>query len=265
MKIPQIYILIDPITNDVRYVGKTVSLLQKRLWNHCRDKSITHKTSWIKSLKENGLKPLIRTVELCNENELNDREIYWIYYFRKIYNLTNLTDGGDGLPIGFKHSVDTKKKISESSKKENNGKFKIGHKRLNDEKALENIKKNILVYDIDGNFIKEIKGIKTASVILNINKNLISSCLKNHSEHTKEFRFFYYFDNYPIKIDSIRDKIILRNRKIKEYKNGIFIKEYLNAKEASDVLKISYKALNNILNGKAKNSIKYPDTTWIYN
>ena len=52
MEVTFIYILIDPITNQVRYVGKTNNISQryKAHLNRARKHQI-HKANWIKSLK----------------------------------------------------------------------------------------------------------------------------------------------------------------------------------------------------------------------
>jgi len=89
MRIAQIYSLVDPITNEIRYIGKTIMPLSKRLSTHYRDKHLTHKTCWITSLKKVGLKPLIKSIEICDEETLTEREIYWISYFKEKCNLTN--------------------------------------------------------------------------------------------------------------------------------------------------------------------------------
>jgi len=262
MKVPQIYILIDPISNDIRYVGKTIQPLSKRLSSHYKDKHLTYKTRWIKSL--GGLKPIIKTLEFCDESELNEREIYWISHFRSICKLTNITDGGDGLPIGFKHTKETKNKISIAGKRLNDGNFKKGHERINKDLAIENTKKKILIYDLDGNFINEMKGIKEAGIALNINKNNITDCLKNRLSHIRNFRFFYYTENFQLKIESIRDNIKEYNKKVIEYEGGIFIKEYSSATEVSKILNIKYYTVHNILSGKTKKCREYPNKLWIY-
>lgn len=94
-----IYGLIDPITNELRYIGRSSSGLQrprchftpcilKKEKNHCHN--------WIKSLINKNLKPEIIIIETFdNSNNLNEAEIYWIAYFKFLgCNLTNLTDGG---------------------------------------------------------------------------------------------------------------------------------------------------------------------------
>lgn len=57
-------------------------------------------------------------VEECDENALNDREIYWIAEYDSYHNGYNQTLGGGGVR-GFKHDEETKQRISESLKGEN--------------------------------------------------------------------------------------------------------------------------------------------------
>jgi hypothetical protein len=91
----RIYALVDPQTNEVRYVGKTKRTLRIRLRAHITDnpKHNTHKFNWIKKLKSFGFEPIIIELEVCNENNWIEREKYWIQQYN---NLTNLTTGGEG-------------------------------------------------------------------------------------------------------------------------------------------------------------------------
>lgn len=58
-----IYLLIDPASRDVRYVGQTVQALHQRLSSHIRrsNKQQNKKALWIRDLLSKGLKPLIKT------------------------------------------------------------------------------------------------------------------------------------------------------------------------------------------------------------
>lgn len=93
----RIYALSDPITGEVRYIGKTVKHIETRLSEHL-SKSIknptNYKDSWVISLNNKGLKPLISVVEMCEKDCWEEREKYWIDYYRKISRLTNISDGG---------------------------------------------------------------------------------------------------------------------------------------------------------------------------
>lgn len=94
----KIYGLYDPTdtSESIRYVGKTIQNLGKRLQGHI-DESIknnpsTYKKNWINSLLNRGIRPKIKLIEVCEESNWEQRERYWI---ANIHNLTNLTLGGE--------------------------------------------------------------------------------------------------------------------------------------------------------------------------
>jgi hypothetical protein len=98
-----IYVLLDPRTLMVRYVGKTVSRLSLRLSQHINQAHLpghnTRRDNWIRSLRAIGLSPLIGKIEACGE-DWSCREKYWIGRFRaEGVDLTNHADGGEG-PAG---------------------------------------------------------------------------------------------------------------------------------------------------------------------
>lgn len=94
MKEVKIYKLIDPISNEVRYVGKTINSLEYRLYKHINDKPLhnTYKHNWIQSLIKLNLKPIIQLIEICDDIDWKERERYWISFYS---NLTNNTTGGE--------------------------------------------------------------------------------------------------------------------------------------------------------------------------
>lgn len=112
----KIYKLICPISNEIRYVGKTTQTLSARLSVHLSCKSKCHRTSWITSLKNKGFKPLIQLIEEVEDSIWAEKEIYWIKYHKDIgCNLCNHTLGGEG-QRGVKFSEETKQKMSNSRK-----------------------------------------------------------------------------------------------------------------------------------------------------
>lgn len=92
-----IYSLTDPITNQIRYVGKTVNL-EQRLYNHINHAKIMkykrHVCYWINSLLKQGKLPIMNVLEKCDENNWQEKEIYWIEQLQG--NLCNHTLGGEG-------------------------------------------------------------------------------------------------------------------------------------------------------------------------
>jgi len=105
-----IYILTDPITNEVRYVGKTINTA-KRFAHHLSNNTKTHCRSWIKSLLNKNLLPVFSIIDETTENWA-ELEKYWIAQFKEWgFKLTNHTLGGEGL-FGMKVSQETKDKKS---------------------------------------------------------------------------------------------------------------------------------------------------------
>ena len=151
----KIYFLKDPRTNQIRYVGKTTKKLSHRLLNgHLKDKSKTHKTSWINSLKKENLIPIIELVKFCSSEKLcNFSESFFIKLFGRADRnngiLVNATDGGEGV-AGRILSQKTKNKIGKANKIKLSGiKFtderkknlKISYKNIPEETKKETAKK----------------------------------------------------------------------------------------------------------------------------
>lgn len=109
----QIYALLDPVTEEVRYVGQSKDAVE-RLRGHlgrARDGVNTHLYCWLRKIGKPGLRILeeVQTRPLADE-----RERHWIAWFRaQGMNLTNIAPGGTG---GYEHSEHTKQKISAAKK-----------------------------------------------------------------------------------------------------------------------------------------------------
>ena len=95
----RIYCLIDPRTQEVRYIGKTDKEIQTRLSQHiskAKNRPTTHRDKWISNLLSINLIPEISVVEYCLPELWKSREVYWIALYRKSADLTNHSDGGEG-------------------------------------------------------------------------------------------------------------------------------------------------------------------------
>lgn len=109
-----IYALLDPRDRTIRYIGKTVSEPLRRWKSHLWQPSHTYKWFWICALKLRGLKPVWQTLEVVPISEdWEARERAWIARgHAEGWPLTNLTDGGDGWPVGYKHTAESREKMS---------------------------------------------------------------------------------------------------------------------------------------------------------
>ncbi len=117
----KIYTLSDPISREVKYVGRTTVSLNSRLSKHLCDRRDNKRTRWIKSL---GYKPVIDILDETNDETL---ESFYISYFLFIgFDLVNSKIGDDINPTmrrkismsntGKTVSKETRDKISNLNK-----------------------------------------------------------------------------------------------------------------------------------------------------
>jgi group I intron endonuclease len=174
-----IYTLSCPITNEIKYIGKSDNP-KKRLTKHLSEKKSTLKNNWIKSLKKNGLKPKMEILDEVLKEEWKFWEIYWIEQFKVWgFYLKNSTIGGEGGDIFNSLSEDKKKDIKRKisirmsnrivSKQTKNKLSEIAKNRTYSKKTKEKFKqsklgkfgklhngsKEIFQYDIEEKFIKK--------------------------------------------------------------------------------------------------------------
>ena len=191
-----IYKIICPITKEVRYIGKTINL-QRRIYQHtCKSGRLKnrHLSNWINKLyKEFKLKPVFKIVEIVNKNNWQEREIFWINFYRTQNKLCNHTNGGEGCH-GRKMSEELKKKISKTHKgKKKNYKCVGGvkvhkeetKKRISIKKKNNNCAEKPLILYRENIPIKIFKSSTEASQITEISISAISNNLKGLSKKTK--------------------------------------------------------------------------------
>jgi len=205
----KIYTLKDPITNEIRYIGKTIKTLEWRLYQHLHN-TITYKSknaSWIKSLIKKGLKPIIELLDETTDSNWKYIEIYWISQFKTWgFNLTNMTDGGDGnnnqiitkeSNIKRRNKLIGKKrdpKIGEKISKKLSGR-ELSNKRKKQisEYVIKNQGRVVLQYDMNWNFIKEWRCLKEAakSCIKSGNASRIIKVCKNKANSAGGYKWKY--------------------------------------------------------------------------
>lgn len=109
-----IYGLVDPRTNQLRYIGQTRRKLEKRLSQHitaAKRGTSLHSSAWIRGLVDGGLSPECFVVEtLYNQDDANSAEQFWIEYFKFIgCDLVNRAIGG-GQVRGWRHTTEQREK-----------------------------------------------------------------------------------------------------------------------------------------------------------
>lgn len=90
-----VYALIDPLTDEVRYIGSSCNA-KRRYIKHIsdHDKSNLNKQAWIDGLKNQGMRPsLVILEDMLEKAQCLIRERHLIQlYVRKGANLTNMRE-----------------------------------------------------------------------------------------------------------------------------------------------------------------------------
>lgn len=278
-----IYTLSDPITNEIKYCGKTKNI-KERLIGHLKEKkSNQDKISWVKKIKFNGLKPILEIIDEVDENNWDFWEKFWIAQLKCWgFELFNKTDGGEYSVTGYKHTEEAKRKISKSqigrkiSKewRENISKGRKGIK-FSDEhiKNLSNSIKskwNNIEYRKSNSFshsglsfsMKSIFqiNIKTGEILNRFNSitdaykhlginpkngSLLSSACKGKTKSAYRYYWCYSkdYDNFIFK-----QYYRIYNPILQFDNNGNLIKEYSNITEAAKENKLKQSSISHALN-----------------
>lgn len=90
------------ITNDVNgkvYIGKTLFSVEKRWKEHLNDsrRERCKNRPLYRAMNKYGVEHFhIETIEQCTDENVSDKEKYWISYYKSYHNGYNATYGGDG-------------------------------------------------------------------------------------------------------------------------------------------------------------------------
>ena len=205
-----IYSLSDPITGEIRYVGKTKNFTIRRYAHRSKQKYSTYCTNWITSLLSKGLKPIMEILDEVEEKEWCFWEQYWISQCKAWgFRLTNLTEGGTNF-----------------SKKDT---------------PLPSNTKTICRYTLLGDFLDEHLSSKKLANKLKVYDSNIRFAAHNGTS-CAGYRFAFY------KVDKLT--VTHRVKKaINQYDlEGNFIAEYVSTREACRITGVDYSNIGKVLN-----------------
>lgn len=275
-----IYALLDPKTNNIRYVGQTTQKVNLRYNGHLneaiRHKKRTKVKNWIKSLLNQNLKPkLIELENADNFNKLCELEKFYISYFNFLTNnsLLNHTEGGEGTP-GRILSKNTKKLISKANKglkrseecKKKISNSKIGHKHSDEYKIkARSWHKKRPIIDLETLEIYE--SIMDASRKLNVSSGHIATTLKE-KRYTIKNRYLEYLPNNILDLESWSNNLLTDKKLEKKYKDlkkfqqkAIFCVEtgeiFESIKQAAKQLNLDSSRISAVCKNKRKSTGNY--------
>lgn len=94
-----IYKVKNEITGKI-YIGQAVNIIKRwkqHINNYDNQNEKIYDTYFYRSIRKHGIENFsFSIVELCNQNELNEKETKWINYYDSYHNGYNSTLGGDG-------------------------------------------------------------------------------------------------------------------------------------------------------------------------
>lgn len=194
--------------NNIRYVGVTTKSVIERFYGHkyCAmhpEKRGLPVHKWMYSHYEKGEDIIVTQIDSCDESEWENREKYWIDFYKKGgCLLTNISEGGKG--------IITKEMRSKSSI----------------ERSVNKHKKSIIALNKDGSFYKKYNSIKDATLDLNLKSySSISNVLNKRSKSASGFLWIFE-DEY----DSNKNysyEIINKGNTVYEFDiDGILLNEY---------------------------------------
>lgn len=224
IKIVYIYKLINPIDNQIFYVGYTNNP-KKRLIEHLRTKGRREKNIYkdniINKIIQFGLKPEMEIIDECSylfNSNLNkyEHEILEMYYIKKYRNdgvkLANLTDGGDGGCTSTKE---------------------------------------VYQYDENGLFLKKYNSFREFADYYRINSSLITGVIDQKSK--KSYKSTYLFTSHEnAKIFEFKKTMKLNIPIMQLSLEHELIAEFYNQKEASKLTNIPQPNINHCLKKRRK-------------
>lgn len=219
-EIAYIYVLKDPITLEVRYVGKTVKP-KNRLLNHISEaknsKYHNHRLAWIRSLLMIEEMPIFEVVKICKLSEFKKYEKFYIEKY-DFSILTNSDKSGQG-------NINRKKDVIDRIKKK--------------------MSREVYVYDLNGEFLKKFCSVREASRRLSISHASISRCCNGIWKHTSGYIFKYD----KCEVSSIENPNAVKKR-VGEIINGKIINEWDSIMDCSRDTGIDNGNISRICNGK---------------
>jgi len=248
-----IYTLKDPVTNEVRYVGKANDP-NKRILDHikeCKSSNTSHKISWIKSLLNRNLKPIVEILDEVPSNEWEKWEQYWISQMRSWgFNLTNISKGG--YDNSYKRSIESRKKMRKSklgSKLSKEHKLKISDsiKKKSSENPFYNRGKGnsrIILNkdDLYQKYIIENLSLNKCALYFGVSKKTIFTNITEYNLRKKREKWYSQLFTNPYK--SVIQYDLCGNK----------LNEFPSADEANKVTKTNVSSISNCCLGRQKSA-----------
>lgn len=236
----KLYHLIDPILDEVFYIGITRGRLKERLWNHCsrKTKKYMNWDKWrrIQEIRNKGSRPKILLIEEnLTGKQAAEKEIKEIANYKRILGekLTNISPGG------FFHTEENLEKLSKRMK---------GNQHAKGNKISPEHKDAIRQASKKRKFSKEaIEKIRSSK--LGTNNPMFGKTLS--SEHKRKMSFALKGRKSPKTSKALSKSVVQYDSQ------GRKIAVWPSQKMASETLQIQNSHISEVCNGKRKTAGGY--------
>lgn len=207
-KIVKIYVLVDPVTLKVRYIGRTTCSLAMRNSQHVfkakNSKLKTHRDNWILTLLKIGTRPIIRTISIVEGwSKSHELERALIHKHKLRHDLTNHYDRGEGAR-NKETSEETRKDISNTLKR----KYTSGE-------LINPANKLCYVYGLDGIYMDCYDSAMLAAKNTGVSYSSVKKCIRGTCKHRCGYQF-------TRKFTQTREDFTISNDNLKQVKNNNF-------------------------------------------
>lgn len=229
--------MIKNINNNKVYIGQSVNIENR--WMH--HKSELNNNKHINDYLQNAWNKYGQdsfcfiVIEECLEDELNDKEIYYINKYDSMNNGYNLCAGGNGIR-GYKHTAEEIEKM----------------------RLIQN-PKVVLQIDKELNIVNKWYGTAHAAKELGYSKRNIESCCKMIYGHKTAYNYYWFYEE-DYKNEKIDWDYYFSERKInydgkqivQKDLNGNVIATFQSIMDAHRTTKIGRQSIQHCLQGKRK-------------
>lgn len=244
-----IYCLKDPITFEIKYIGRTKNDLKSRLRGHIasskKAKFKTRKQNWILNLILKNMKPIIEeltVIEGWKESYLYEQSLIK-EYIDKGFDLYNLKDRGIGSYLPCKKEVKNliSKKIKDLHEK--------GHYKNS------NLLQKVTIYNLEGYKVLSFNSIADCARFLNVNNKNLEMSLKRQSKrfHNYQIRRYEVDKIEPYVVDYTTNKQSINLQNIENNSTLYFSSK----KDCCRFLNISFNTLSRKIKNKSIINNKY--------
>ncbi len=273
-----IYLMTNQI-NGLQYVGQTSLTIEARMIGHKHEAKVCiPNVYFVRAMHKYGFENFkVEVLEECQDDQLDEREIYWIAEYDTFlgpgYNSTRggrgnkkflNTDILDLWNSGYsRQEIANKLNCNPTTVTNSLRALNISPKAVRSRaQSLICKKKEVLQYNLLGELVATYPCVDDAAKINNCNSGIIRAVCNHHLPTAIGYIWCHLDEPKPIQQLIEEIPISKKNRKINQYDlQGNLIASYISCAEASRQLNVHYSSIENAANGV---SLSCLSTLWQY-